>query len=69
MALSLGVNLLHSISHHILSLYGTGASAETLRRGYAENSSYQKPVMKKHEKVIEELNDWEKAKSRLGKEQ
>ncbi|KAI2608531.1 uncharacterized protein GGS25DRAFT_490718 [Hypoxylon fragiforme] len=57
------------ISHHILSLYGTGASAETLRRGYAENSSYQKPAMKKHEKVIEELNDWEKAKSRLGKEQ
>ncbi|KAI0169507.1 hypothetical protein GGR52DRAFT_550358 [Hypoxylon sp. FL1284] len=57
------------ISHHILSLYGTGASAEQLKKGYAENVSYQRPALKSHEKVVEELKDWETAKKRVGKEQ
>ncbi|KAI1768696.1 hypothetical protein GGR53DRAFT_476623 [Hypoxylon sp. FL1150] len=57
------------ISHHILSLYGTGASAEHLKRGYAENASYQRPTLKTHERVIDELKDWETAKMRVGKEQ
>ncbi|KAI1371546.1 hypothetical protein F4677DRAFT_435517 [Hypoxylon crocopeplum] len=57
------------ISHHILSLYGTGATAEQIKKGYVENESYQRPTMKTHEKVIEELKDWDTAKSRVGKEQ
>lgn len=68
-ALDQDANPFHSISHHILSLYGTGASAEYLKRGYAENASYQRPALKTHQKVIDELKDWETAKKRVGKEQ
>lgn len=57
------------ISHHILSLYGTGASADVMKKGYAENVSYQRLMLKTHEKVIEDLKDWETAKKRVGKEQ
>ena len=57
------------ISHHLLSLYGTGASPETIEKGYKDNSSYQRPVVKPHENPAETLRDWEVAKKRLGKEQ
>lgn len=58
------------ISHQILALYGTGASAEDLVNGYKENEGYQRPVMKAHSQdLIQELRDWEKAKKRLGKAQ
>ncbi|XXH00452.1 ubiquitin-specific protease ubp15 [Hypoxylon texense] len=46
-----------------------GASAEHLKRGYAENASYQRPVLRTHQNVIDELSDWETAKKRVGKEQ
>ncbi|KAK9414393.1 hypothetical protein SUNI508_11235 [Seiridium unicorne] len=58
------------ISHHILALYGTGASVDDLVRGYKENEGYQRPALKAHShELIDELRDWEKAKKRLGKEQ
>ncbi|KAI1391352.1 uncharacterized protein F4822DRAFT_396481 [Hypoxylon trugodes] len=57
------------ISHHLLSLYGTGASAEELKEAYDVNATYQRPALKTHEKVVEELKDWESAKKRVGKEQ
>ncbi|KAI1849401.1 hypothetical protein JX266_004896 [Neoarthrinium moseri] len=57
------------ISHHLLALYGTGASAEDLVKGYRENEDYQRPAMKAHESLFEDLRDWDKAKKRLGKEQ
>ncbi|KAH6648997.1 hypothetical protein BKA67DRAFT_661928 [Truncatella angustata] len=58
------------ISHQILALYGTGASAEDLARGYKENESYQRPALKAHSQaLIEELRDWDRAKQKLGKEQ
>ncbi|KAI1133837.1 hypothetical protein F5Y05DRAFT_400713 [Hypoxylon sp. FL0543] len=57
------------LTHHILSLYGTGASAEHLQKAYDVNVSYQRPVVELHEKVVQELGDWEAAKKRLGKEQ
>ncbi|KAI2471894.1 hypothetical protein F4781DRAFT_385431 [Annulohypoxylon bovei var. microspora] len=57
------------ISHHLLSLYGTGARPEHLKKAYDVNVSYQRPTMKLHENVVEELKDWEAAKKRLGKEQ
>lgn len=39
-------------------------------RGYKENESYQRPALKAHSQgLIDELRDWEKAKTRLGKEQ
>jgi len=57
------------ISHHILSLYGTGASVESIEKGYKDNSSYQRPVVKPHDDPAQTLRDWEMAKKRLGKEQ
>ncbi|KAK8032437.1 hypothetical protein PG990_002171 [Apiospora arundinis] len=57
------------ISHHILALYGTGASAEDIRKAFVENESYQRPAMEPRKNLFEELRDWDKAKQRLGKEQ
>ncbi|KAH7033090.1 uncharacterized protein B0I36DRAFT_361808 [Microdochium trichocladiopsis] len=57
------------ISHHILSLYGTGASIGAIEKGYKDNSSYQRPVVKPHDDPAQTLRDWETAKKRLGKEQ
>lgn len=58
------------VSHQILALFGTGASADVLTRGYVENENYQRPLMKPNDdKLIEELRDWDKAKKRLAKEQ
>lgn len=66
---SVVANILCSISHHILSLYGTGASVEDIEKGYKDNSSYQRPVIKPHDDPAQTLRDWETAKKRLGKEQ
>lgn len=57
------------ISHHILTLYGTGARPEHLQKAYEINASYQRPTMKLHEKVVKELKNWEEAKKHVGKEQ
>ncbi|KAK8047665.1 hypothetical protein PG996_015729 [Apiospora saccharicola] len=57
------------ISHHILALYGTGASAEDLRKAFAENEGYQRPAREPRQNLAEELRDWDRAKQRLGKEQ
>ncbi|KAK7966084.1 uncharacterized protein PG986_000361 [Apiospora aurea] len=57
------------ISHQILALYGTGASASDLRKAFAENESYQRAAKAPRENLAEELRDWDKAKQRLGKEQ
>ncbi|KAI0377468.1 hypothetical protein F5Y04DRAFT_264337 [Hypomontagnella monticulosa] len=57
------------ISHHLLSLFGTGASAEQLQKGYDVNTTYQRPSTRLHEKVVDELENWDAAKSRLGKGQ
>ncbi|KAI1505859.1 HypA protein [Biscogniauxia marginata] len=57
------------ISHQLLALYGTGASAEDIEKGYYDNVSYQRPAYKAHENAVEELRDWDTAKKRLGKGQ
>ncbi|KAI0834151.1 hypothetical protein F5Y06DRAFT_279493 [Hypoxylon sp. FL0890] len=55
------------ITHHILSLYGTGASPEQLQKAYDVNASYQRPPGGLHEEVLKELKNWEAAKKWLGK--
>lgn len=45
------------IVHHILSLYGTGASAADLQFGYDHNAGYQRPPMPEHERVPVDLRE------------
>ena len=56
-----------SIPHHLLALYGTGATAEDIAKGYNDNLSYQKSLPKADPAVVEELKDWSKAKKHLSR--
>ncbi|KUI52804.1 Oxidoreductase AflY [Cytospora mali] len=57
------------IVHQILTLYGTGANASHLQKGFDDNSGYQRPPMPSHQRVIEDLRTWDHASKYLGKEQ
>ncbi|KAI5924655.1 hypothetical protein F4810DRAFT_662673 [Camillea tinctor] len=57
------------ISHHLLALYGTGASAEDIEKAYHDNTSYQLAAMKTHGNPVEDFKDWNNAKKCLGKGQ
>ncbi|KAI1813539.1 HypA protein [Poronia punctata] len=57
------------IPHHLLSLYGLGASPDIIQKGYNDNVSYQRSSTQVHEDQIGELGDFEKAKEKLGKEE
>ncbi|KAG6004553.1 hypothetical protein E4U21_000937 [Claviceps maximensis] len=47
------------ITHHLLALYGTGASVSTLQAAYDANASYQKQSTPSRDTVVKELqNDW-----------
>jgi hypothetical protein len=59
---------LNSISHHLLSLYGIGASPDVIQKGYNDNASYQRSLYQVHDDQVEELRDFEKAKAKLGKQ-
>jgi hypothetical protein len=49
--------------HHILSLYGTGANAAQLQRGYDFNATYQRTPTTGHPEVVRELQEsWSNAK-------
>ncbi|KPM38382.1 hypothetical protein AK830_g8198 [Neonectria ditissima] len=54
--------------HHLLTLYGTGASTNDLQKAWDANTSYQLKAMKPRDQVVEQLaNDWDGAKEHLGK--
>ncbi|TRX89488.1 hypothetical protein FHL15_009657 [Xylaria flabelliformis] len=57
------------ISHHLLSLYGIGASPEQIQQGYDDNANYQRAPYQVHADQIEALKDFDKAKEKLGKEE
>ncbi|KAI0115516.1 HypA protein [Nemania sp. FL0031] len=57
------------ISHHLLSLYGIGASPADIQQGYDDNANYQRTPYQVHPDKVEELRDFEKAKAKLGKEE
>ncbi|KAI0201136.1 HypA protein [Astrocystis sublimbata] len=57
------------ISHHLLSLYGVGASPEDIQKGYDDNANYQRSPYKVHPDQVAELKDFSKAKQKLGKEE
>ncbi|GAP87573.1 putative protein [Rosellinia necatrix] len=56
------------ISHQLLSLYALGASPEQIQKGYDDNASYQRSLYEIDPVAIAELQDFEKAKAKLGKE-
>ncbi|KAL6402538.1 hypothetical protein AUP68_15018 [Ilyonectria robusta] len=56
------------IVHHLLTLYGTGASAQDLQKAYDANDSYQLKAMKPRDEVVDQLSkDWDAAKDYVGK--
>ncbi|KAK0392258.1 hypothetical protein NLU13_1754 [Sarocladium strictum] len=57
------------ITHHLLTLYGTGASASDLQNAYRQDASYQLRAQKPRPKVLDALrNDWNaNARDYLGK--
>jgi hypothetical protein len=59
----------HQIVHHIMSLFGTGAPASALQKGYDGNKNYQRSPLPTHPRVAEDLRDWDHASKYLGKEQ
>jgi questin oxidase-like protein len=51
--------LTSQIPHHILSLFGTGASASTIQASYDQNANYQRSAQKTHPGVADALAaDW-----------
>lgn len=56
------------ITHHLLSLYGTGANTAIIQKGYNDNVSYQRNNMPVDEKIVGRISHWDDAKQYLGKE-
>ncbi|KAE8449639.1 hypothetical protein EG329_007969 [Mollisiaceae sp. DMI_Dod_QoI] len=56
------------IVHHLLSLYGLGASTSQIERAYKDNASYQRPAVNLEEKIVEDMSDPAHFKKYLGKE-
>ncbi|KAK3370199.1 hypothetical protein B0H63DRAFT_454404 [Podospora didyma] len=58
------------IPHHILALYGTGAGPDILQKGYDDNANYQRPALKPHDRIVDDLmKTWSHAQKYLGKDQ
>ncbi|KAM0275071.1 hypothetical protein ACHAQH_007591 [Verticillium albo-atrum] len=58
------------IVHHLLALYGTGASPDSLNRAYQTNTSYQRPLQPTHPALADGLaSSWSETAPKLfGKE-
>jgi Questin oxidase-like len=54
--------------HHLLTLYGLGAPAELIEKGYNENITHKRPIIQTGEPVVDNLSDPEQFKKYLGKE-
>lgn len=68
--LSLPILTPAQIPHHLLALYGTGASPSALQSAYDTNATYQRPVLPPHRDPPLTLQPWpEAAKPYLGREE
>ncbi|CZS97033.1 related to HypA-like protein [Rhynchosporium agropyri] len=56
------------IVHHLLTLYGVGASASVIEKHYENNASYQRPPLPVEERVVQDMSDPEHFKKYLGNE-
>lgn len=43
------------IAHHLLAIFALGATPEQIQRGFDDNASYQRPLGKVNEKLVNEL--------------
>ncbi|KAK2125409.1 hypothetical protein NOF04DRAFT_1360203 [Fusarium oxysporum II5] len=58
------------MSHRILALYGTGASAEQMGDAYQLRDSLERSIQPRHVSVVDELNtSWDNCIPFLGKEE
>lgn len=57
------------IVHHLLALYGTGADAAAIQKGFDGNTDYQRPARPTHDHVVEDLQTWSRASKYLGRGQ
>ncbi|KAG8158869.1 hypothetical protein KVR01_011312 [Diaporthe batatas] len=58
------------IAHHLLALFGTGAGAGDMQKGFDGNLGYQRPARPTHDGVVEDLfRTWSHASRYLGKDQ
>jgi hypothetical protein len=56
------------IVHHLLALFGTGADAAAIQKGFDANLGYQRPARPTHQDVVDDLfNTWSHATKYLGK--
>jgi len=54
------------IAHHLLSLYGLGASATIIERQYRHNAGYQKSAISVDERIVQDMSNPELFKKYLG---
>ena len=52
--------------HHLLTLYGLGASTAAIEKQYKDNVSYQRPIGDVDENIVKEMADPECFKKYLG---
>ncbi|RMJ18183.1 hypothetical protein CDV36_002157 [Fusarium kuroshium] len=56
--------------HHLLALYGTGASVADIQKAYDLRRPLQRPVVPQHQDAVENLiTHWDRASEYLGKEE
>jgi hypothetical protein len=56
------------IVHHLLTLYGLGASTFQIERAYKDNTNYQRPTGTLEERIVQDMSDPAQFKKYLGKE-
>ncbi|KAL2062642.1 hypothetical protein VTL71DRAFT_5714 [Oculimacula yallundae] len=56
------------IVHHLLTLYGVGASESVIEKHYQNNASYQRPPLPVEERVVQDMSDQKHFQEYLGNE-
>tara|TARA_R110002060_G_scaffold15316_3_gene21359 strand:- start:719 stop:1090 length:372 start_codon:yes stop_codon:yes gene_type:complete len=56
------------IVHHLLSLYGIGASGSVIEKHYRNNACYQRPPVPLEERVVQDMSNPDHFQKYLGNE-
>lgn len=57
------------IAHHLLSLFGVGATTAQIEQAYKDNAHYQNPPKALDERIIQDMSNTENFKKYLGNEE